>query len=167
MAKGAKITAKQSKANLRNLELRIKKLNEIDIPVAYENALIENEAAIIELLQEQLKMGISGYFEPITLYGFPEYSAKYIAFKRRYGYGSDGKQTDFVNLYLYGDFYRQMFTTIKKSTVYIKSNVPYYDKIIGRSGPEVMLLNSESEETLQTLFINPVIEQVIKEALSV
>lgn len=164
MAKG--ISAKQAKTNLRNLELRIKKLNEIDIPVAYENALIENERVIIEFVQEQLASGRTGTGEPTTLYGVTEYDPFTVRDKKQFGVGL-GRVTDRITLYMTGAFYEQMYTTAQKGTFSVKSRVPYFEDIILRSGPEVMHLTPEDMESLMEIWINPIIQQVINEALTV
>ncbi len=153
-------------AKLSNLELRIKKLVEIDLEVALQNLLIDNEGVIIELLQRQLESGISGSGDPIMLYTEKEYAPSTIAFKKRYGIGR-GRITDRITLYMRGYFYEGMYTTIRGREFNVKSTVPYFDKIVERSGPDVMKLTQENFRILMEEFIEPEIRNVIVEALNV
>lgn len=137
----------------------------MDVSIAYQNAIIDNEGAIIELLQQQLISGISGTGEPITLYGETEYSPFTVRYKKQFGSGIGGL-TDRITLYMFGEFYAQMFMTVKGEVFSIKSKVPYYDKIIQRSGPEVMMLSPESMDILLELFINPEIKKVLNQHLT-
>jgi hypothetical protein len=151
-------------AKLTDLELRMKKLEELDIPIAIQNALIDNERAIIEFIWEQMDEGISGTGEPITLDGYPEYYPGYAAFKRR----MTGQRTDIINLHLYGDFYASMYTVVtsKGDSFRVEATVPYYDDIIARTGGEVMQLTPGNMESFVDLFITPVIEEVVRQSLN-
>jgi hypothetical protein len=152
-----------SQAKLANLAKRRQKLNEMNVSIAYQNALIENEGAIIEFIQQQMLEGITGNEEPITLYGYPEYSPEYARFKKR----ATGQRVDIINLHLYGEFYNQMYTTAKGDTYTVRSAVPYFDKIIGRSGAEVMKMTPGNFESFLELFVNPEVRRVVNEALSI
>lgn len=151
--------------SLEDLKRRIKKLQEIDIPVAVQNALIENEDAIIYLLHTQMESGLSGSGEPIMLYGEPEYRWRTIKYKRRFGSGP-GAITDRITLYMFGEFWNTMYMVIKGEEFSIKSPVSYFDKIIARSGPDVMKLNKESMDILMRYYIVPRIRELVIDATS-
>lgn len=153
-----------SEAKLADLERRLKHLQEMNVSIAYQNALIDHEEQIIELLQQQMIAGVSGDNDSIRLDGLAEYHPSTIRYKLAFGQGL-GKIVDRIVLYMFGDFYAQMYTTIKGETFSIKSKVPYYDNIITRTGPNVMKLSPESMETLLNLWINPIIKEVVSEHL--
>jgi len=152
--------------NLRDLELRMAKLRKLNASIAYQNALIDNERVIIELLQEQLKAGTTGTGEPTTLWGDTEYHPFTKRFKRDFGQGT-GAVVDRITLYMFGDFYGSMYTTAKGETFTIKSRVSYFDKIIERSGPDVMRLSDDSMDILIRYHVNPMVEKAVTEALSI
>lgn len=157
-------TRKPSQAKLLDIERRRKHLLEMDVSIAYQNALIDNEEAILDLLRTQMSQGLSGNDGPIMLYDETSYQPFTVRYKKAFGFGL-GAVTDRITLYMTGEFYARMFMTIKGESFTIKSNVPYFDDIINMTGPEVMSLNSENYETLVNLWINPEIKKVVQEHL--
>lgn len=149
---------------LENLRNKIKKVQEVDIPVAYQNAIIDNEEVIKELLREQLASGISGSGDPIMLYDEPGYHPFTIKYKKIYGSGL-GAITDHITLYMFGSFYGRLFMTIKGSEFNIKSDVPYFGDIIRKSGSDVMKLNATSMDILLRYHVNPQVEKELEKYL--
>lgn len=142
----------------------IKKLEQIDFVVAGQNAVIEGQEVLIEMLQGQLAEGLTGDNTPTLLYGSPFYHFSTIFRKEKYGVGI-GAITSHITLFMFGDFYSQMTMKISKGKFTIFSNVPYYDKIIERSGESIMRVSAANMESFYQLYIKPALDKEIDKIL--
>jgi hypothetical protein len=143
---------------LNEFQARLNKLLTIDFEVAYQNAMIEGEGVLIELLQSQLSAGLTGDETPILLYESPEYSPFTVKFKKAFGSGI-GSITDHITLYMFGEFYARMRLHIRGGDFSIISDVSYYEKIIHRSGLGVMKVSKANMDSFFNLFIKPALEK--------
>lgn len=150
---------------LNDLKKRIQALQRVDIPAAMQELIMANQEVLIELLHIQMESGLSGNEEPIMLNGEPEYRWRTIKYKRRYGSGP-GAITDRITLYMFGEFWNTMFVEAEGASYSVRSPVSYFDKIIARSGPDVMKLNKESMDIFMRYYIVPGIHKIVSDAVN-
>jgi len=122
---------------------KIRVIEEFNIATETVRIIKDNAYFIEELLKEQLAKGIDGFKQPVTLYGSPFYKDATVWYKTFHGEGL-GKETGWITNYMTGTFYRSLFVEVNGTDFFVKSNVPYYDKIVARSGEALMRLTEEN-----------------------
>ncbi len=114
-------------------------------------------------------MGMDGSGKKTTLFGVAKYKKSTIAKKKKFGVGI-GRITTRITNYMTGDFYNQLKVDIKlkkgKYTGYdLSSSVEYFDKIIQRSGKDILVLNSKNKRILKDLIVKD-LKQIMNKKFS-
>lgn len=84
-----------------------------------------------------------------------------IAKKRSEGIGL-GAVTSRITLFQTGALYRQLFTTITGGKFFLKSTVPYFGKLMKRTGDVTGLDNERTEKFFET-YTRPGVKKALKE----
>lgn len=133
--------------------LELQKLDQIEQII--RDVLLEHSEHILALVKLQMEKGIDGEGQPVTLYGNPEYHPRTIKEKQQFGYGL-GAETQWVTNYMSGEFYDSLYIEpTPDGSFHILSSDPKADKIITRSGAQILQLNNTSREFLMNDFIIP------------
>lgn len=146
----------------------IRNLRVNDFSELAKEITLEFSKEIIQALQSQLEQGISGDGKPTTLLrkgkAYDFYSPFTIGVKEEFGLGL-GAVTDYVTLYMSGEFYNTMYLVVKDKTFEILSQVPYQEQILIRSGLRAMELTKENAQLIRDVYIKPELERRIKATL--
>lgn len=119
---------------------------------AIENLNIENETIDIinqngwyinALLRLQLQAGKDANNEDVTIFGRDYYADRTIFDKEHGNYPPLGKQTEWITNYKNGYFYAELVTHAQGRVFWTESEVPYFQRILDRSGDVIMKLNKE------------------------
>ena len=124
--------------------------------------LEQNKPFLIFLLQEQLFEGKDRYNKPVLLNGNPEYQDITIRKKHRYGEPPRGQVTSRITNYYKGHFYRSISVKVTKTRFTFDASVKYYEKILARSGPQIMQLSRQSLKILRDEIIRPELKAMNK-----
>jgi hypothetical protein len=147
---------------LENAIKKLRALKTFDVKSAVAEIIIEHSEFISDLLAMQLARGLDGDNEPVFILrnGKQEYTYSYFTkeLKEKYGTGL-GKETRWITNYSSGAFYKELFVTVNGAIFDIKSRVPYFQKILSRSGSRIMELNQEHLEILRDQIIVPEIRK--------
>lgn len=105
---------------------------------------------VLALVRGQMSIGKDGNGNPIHLErGRTTYKRVTIELKEIYGVGI-GKETRWITLYMTGEFYNSLFVEYQKNGEFsILSRDPKSEKIILRSGDDVLKLNQENLASIQ------------------
>jgi hypothetical protein len=129
-----------------------------DITHLINEILIENKDFIEFLLQVQLSEGKDRYGNPVVIKDADGertyYKDRTIANKLRRGFGI-GYETRWITNYMSGRFYSSIEARVYGTHFTFSSAVPYYDKIIFRSGDVIMHLSEANMEILRDEIIRP------------
>ena len=147
--------------SIRNVIRKIKEAQKFDVEKETISILQKNTGFIIELLQSQLAKGKDGLNQPITIFGRDYYSDRTVFEKERHGTGL-GSVTDYVTSYMTGAFWLGMNVKFSGPNFFIKSDVPYFNKIITQSGEKIMQLSPENLRILSESIVQPELDKRFK-----
>jgi len=120
--------------------------------------LNENRDFLEELLKTQLAEGRDRYDKPVTITDEDGertfYKYRTILRKGREGTGL-GAHIAWITNYMSGSFYSSIEARVYGTKFSFSSDVPYYDKIVFRSGDKIMHLSDSSMKILMEEIIRP------------
>lgn len=128
---------------LNNLFRKIDAISKFDIEKETIDIINENGWYITALLRLQLQRGKDMNDEPVTIFGRDYYSDRTIFDKEHGAYPPLGKFTSWITNYRTGQFYSTLVTSAQGRVFKTESSVPYFDKILQRSGDKIMKLSKE------------------------
>jgi hypothetical protein len=103
-------------------------------------AIVEDNKDKLAVLQaQQLSQGVNSKGQQIN----PQYAPFTVAYKKQFGVGL-GAITDRVTFYQTGDLYKRLYAAVDAKTYRMKADTFKFDKMIKRSGKDVVGLNSDS-----------------------
>lgn len=145
-----------------NLEKKIKAIEEFDLESEIIRIINENSYYINALLRLQLQEGKDANDESVKIFGRDFYSDRTIFDKEHGNYPALGKVTDWITNFKTGFFYSSLETHAEGNVFYTDSPVPYFNKIIERSGDVIMKLNKKHREDFRTEILIPKLKERIK-----
>lgn len=129
----------------------LEKIRRVDVETLKELAVEENSVYLAKLNAAQMRRGLNAEGQPIR----PKYSEPYFKRKKRMGYSLDGTP----DLYLTGEFQRQMDTTTNRGEYHLTSfdeKVKFlperYDKIFGLTPDNIEPARAKVTETFVSLY---------------
>lgn len=150
---------------LTDLYEKIEKIRTFDVVAETMNIIREYSETISDILAMQLSQGKDKNNEPVTIFGRDTYRPFTIEMKERYGTGL-GKVVDVITNYMSGAFYLNLFVETEGTNFNVKSDVPYFEKILERSGNKIMELNQEHLELFTTEVLYPNLQKRFAEHLN-
>lgn len=148
---------------LTELENTISLIESIDIEVIAQEIIYELHDVIVSLVKLQMEKGVGGDDNPVRLYGLG-YAPSTIEIKSEFGVGL-GAEIRWVTNYMSGEFYNSLFLQQSGENFEILSSSPLYDKIIARSGKQLLQLNTVSRQILQEEYVIPMLQERLNNAL--
>ena len=147
---------------LNGIRQLIDNLEAFSFEASLSSIIAENKDLISDRVADQIgRKSLDGDGEMITLDG-SEYSDFTIRYKQEHGKGL-GAVTDRVTLYQTGELYRMIETEVTIDDVTTMSNVPYYDELMERTGPQVMKLNETNRLEFAQEIVMPAFSEEFKE----
>jgi hypothetical protein len=153
---------------LDHLAMLIENLQRFDLAAEQEKIIEEHKDVLADLQAEQwgersvdnmdrsikLLDNVSGVYRPFT-----------IEKKQREGIGL-GSVISRITLFQTGELYKELFTTITNGKFFLSSSVPYFKKLMRRTG-DVTGLDYEQRLKFAETYTRPGIRKVLKEKIGI
>lgn len=139
-------------ATLTEIISRVKLLNSQTEQIA-EEVITQSKEAYLSLNASQLSHGLDKEGNAITLdgNGYTPYTKD---LKEKYGQGI-GAITDYVTLYQTGTMYKSESLGVSGGYINLRFNTPYSDKVLSRTGDQVLGLDANSRDEFIIGFFKP------------
>jgi hypothetical protein len=142
---------------LTNLKNKIQALERFNFKDELVSIVRDNKEKIADLQASQLAKGVNS--KGLTI--FPQYAPFTINFKKKYGVGL-GAVVDRVTYFQTGDLYKRLYAAVDAKNYTIKADSFKFDKMIERSGKDVVGLNKDSRRDFVNEITRPQILEVYK-----
>jgi hypothetical protein len=147
-----------------NISNKIKKIVEFDSRTHTKQIVEANAEFLNDLLRSQLKIGLDGNGNPVTVFGKSNYSERAVNNKLDNGFGL-GREVRWITNYMTGEFYQGLSPVTNGSYLTFKSSVVYFHDIIAQSGGVIMKLNDANLRRFKTEILIPELERRLKNGL--
>lgn len=122
---------------------KIEVVEQFDIAKETSNIINESGDYIVSLLKSQLRIGLDGDGQAVTVFGRDYYNDLTVFYKEKYASGL-GKETSYITNYFSGNFYTSIYVYASGEEFLFDSDVPYFSQIILQSGEKIMELSKEN-----------------------
>lgn len=151
---------------LDQLEKLINNLSQFSFEAEQTKIIEENKDVLADLQAEQWGSISKDYADrDIKLLDNPQYDGGYRPFtikkKKTEGTGL-GRVTNRITLFQTGALYRELFTTITSGKYLLSSEVPYFKKLMKRTG-DVTGLDEERRLKFAESYVLPGVKEVLKQ----
>jgi hypothetical protein len=141
----------------------LKKIQNFDEKMQVAEIVALNKEFLADLLKKQLRVGLDGNGNKVTIRGRSKYSAFTIEEKKqKSGLAS---VTEVITNYDTGDFYRGITPYTDGKRLFFDSSVPYFDEIVKQSGGIIMKLNKSNLELFIKTKLRPELIRRMKNGL--
>jgi hypothetical protein len=151
-----------------NLERLITNLQRFDLAAEQDKIIEDHKDVLADLQAEQWgERSVDNMDRPIKLLDNVKgvYRPFTIEKKNREGIGL-GSVTSRITLFQTGELYKELFATVSNGKFFLSSSVPYFKKLMRRTG-DVTGLDYDQRLKFAETYTRPGIRQVLKEKVGI